>query len=151
MSHPLAYANQCLYHADILISAWQHSAQNSEVLDTQVALAFAPPVQSKLLDSYGWLLLAACRIRQTPEVVPHSVAQLPALPAGLVHPAEVEACAQLESDGWIAGLQAPIEQSAVRRSNSLAVEQGVSWEQFLHWAERLKSLAQQIADGIDES
>ena len=151
MSHPLAYANQCLYHADILISAWQHSAQSSEVLDTQVALAFAPPVQSKLLDSYGWLLLAACRIRHTPEVVPHSVAQLPALPTGLVRPAEVEACAQLESDGWIAELQAPIEQSAVRRSHSLAVEQGVSWEQFLHWAERLKALAQQVADGVDES
>ena len=152
MSHPLAYANQCLYHAGILISAWQHSAQNSEVSETQVALAFAPPVQSKLLDGYGWLLLAACRIRQTPEIVPHSVAQLPALPAGLVHPAEVEACAQLESDGWIAELQAPLEQKVVvRRSNSLAAEQGVSSEQFLHWAERLKALAGQIADGIDES
>jgi len=152
LSHPLAYANQCLYHADILISAWQHSAQNSEVLDTQVALAFAPPVQSNLLNGYGWLLLAACRIRQTPEVVPHAVAQLPPLPTGLVLPAEVEVCAQLESDGWIAELQAPIEQTAaVRRSNSLAVEHGVSWEQFLHWAERLKALAQQISDGIDES
>ena len=96
--------------------------------------------------------MAACRIRQTPEVVPHSVAQLPPLPAGLVHPAEVEAFAQLESHGWIAELQAPIEQKAsVRRSNSLAVEQGVSWEQFLHWSERLKALAQEIADGIDES
>ena len=152
MSHPLAYANQCLYHADILISAWQHSVQNSEVLDTQVALAFAPPVQSKLLDGYGWLLLAACRIRQTPKVVPHSVAQLPPLPAGLVHPAEVEACAQLESDGWIAELQAPINQTAaIRRSNSLAAEQGVSWEQFIFWAKCLQALAQQILDGIDES
>ena len=49
MSHPLAYANQCLYHADILISAWQHSAQNSEVLHTQVALAFAPPGAVKVI------------------------------------------------------------------------------------------------------
>ena len=152
MSHPLAYANQCFYHADILISAWQHSAQNSEVLDTQVALAFAPPVQSKLLDGYGWLLLAACRIRQAPEVVPHSVAQLPPLPAGLVHPAEVEACAQLEQSGWVAALKAPISNSpVVRRSDSLAVETGVNLEQFEDWAQQLAGLAETISDAIDES
>lgn len=126
--------------------------QSGDVLDAQAALAFAPPVQSKLLDGYGWLLLAACRVRQAPDVPPHSVEQLPPLPAGLVHPAEVEACAQLESDGWIAELKAPIEQApVVRRSHSLAVEQGASSDQFFQWAQSLKALAQQIADGIDES
>ncbi|GIR82618.1 MAG: hypothetical protein CM15mP84_03660 [Cellvibrionales bacterium] len=64
---PLAYANQCLYHADILISAWQHSAQNSEVLDTQVALAFAPRCSQSYwiaTDGYSWRLVEFARPRR---------------------------------------------------------------------------------------
>jgi hypothetical protein len=52
----------------------------------------------------------------------------------------------------VAALQAPLtETSAVRRSDSLAVEQGISREQFEDWSQKLVSLAQQIADAVDES
>ena len=152
MSHPLAYANQSLYHASILLSGWQRALTEENLPERQITLAYAPAVQTRLLDSYGWLLLAACRIRQAPDTPPHSVRDLPTLPAGLVHPAEVETCAQLEQGGWVAALQAPLtETPAVRRSDSLAVEQGISREQFEDWSQKLVSLAQQIADAVDES
>ena len=152
MSHPLAFANQSLYHADILLSAWSHADAAGETPDAALTLAFAGPTQTYLLDGYGWLLLAACRIRQAPEAPPHSVSELPPLPAGLVHPAEVEACAQLEANGWIADLKTPLgRQPVVRSVNSLAVEVTTSLAQFDEWLRLLKALAQQVADAIDES
>ena len=118
------------------------------MLDTQVAW-LSRPVQSKLLiatDGYSGGLSNSADPGGGA-----SLSRTTSSPANRTgSPAEVEACAQLESDGWIAELQAPIEQSAVRRSHSLAVEQGFRGA-FLHWAERLKALAQQVADGIDES
>ena len=77
MSHPLAFANQSLYLADILLSAWSHADAAGETPDAALTLAFAGPTQTYLLDGYGWLLLAACRIRQAPDTPPHSVADLP--------------------------------------------------------------------------
>ena len=152
MSHPLAFANQSLYHADILLSAWSHAYAAGETPDAALTLAFASPTQTYLLDGYGWLLLAACRVRQAPDTPPHSVADLPPLPAGLVHPAEVEACAQLEANGWIADLKTPLgRQPVVRSVNSLAVEVTTSLAQFEEWSTLLKTLAQQVADAIDES
>ena len=152
MSHPLAFANQSLYQADILLSAWSHANAAGETSDAALTLAFAGPTQNYLLDGYGWLLLAACRIRQAPDTPPHSVTDLPPLPTGLVHPAEVEACAQLEADGWIADLKSPLQRQLVVRSvNSLAVEVTTSLAQFEGWLKSLKALAQQVADAIDES
>ena len=118
-----------------------------------VDLAFAPLLQKVLLDAYGWLLLAGCRVRSTPEHPPHAVRDLPSLPTGLVLPAEIAVCAELESTGWLAALQAPISRNAtVRQSNNLAANSGVpSLEQFDLWSQNLSVLAQQIADEIDES
>jgi hypothetical protein len=118
-----------------------------------VDLAFAPLLQKVLLDAYGWLLLAGCRVRSTPEHPPHAVRDLPSLPTGLVLPAEIAVCAELESTGWLAALQAPISRNAtVRQSNNLAANSGVpSLEQFDLWSQNLSVLAQQIADAIDES
>ena len=152
MSHSLAYANQSLYHASILLSGWRGELERGRVSQNQVNQAYASPVQIKLLDGYGWLLLAACRIRQLPYSPPRSVSDLPPLPAGLVRPAEVDACAQLEQNGWVAALKAPISDSpAVRRSDSLAVETGVNLAQFEDWAQQLAGLAKTVADAIDES
>ena len=152
MSHPLAYANQSLYHASILLSGWRAELVRGSVPENQVNQAYASPVQSRLLDGYGWLLLAACRIRQVPDSPPSSVNDLPPLPPGLVRPAEIEACAQLEQSGWVAALKAPIsDRPVVRRSDSLAVETGVNLEQFESWAQQLAGLAEMIADAVDES
>ena len=152
MSHPLAYANQSLYHASILLSGWRAELERGSIPENQVNHAYASPVRTGLLEGYGWLLLAACRIRQVPDSPPRSVNDLPPLPAGLVRPAEVEACAQLEQNGWVSALQAPISDSPViRRSDSLAVEMGVNLRQFESWAQQLAELAETIADAIDES
>lgn len=152
MTHSLAYANQSLYHASILLLGWRAELERGRVSQNQVNQAYASPVQIKLLDGYGWLLLAACRIRQLPNSPPRSVSDLPPLPAGLVRPAEVDACAQLEQSGWVAALKAPISDSpVVRRSDSLAVETGVNLAQFEDWAKQLAGLARTVADAIDES
>ena len=152
MRHPLASANQSLYHANILLSGWRTELQRGSVPQDQVNPAYAGPVQTKLLDGYGWLLLAACRVRQLPDTPPRSVSDLPPLPTGLVRPAEVEACAQLEQNGWVAALKAPISGSpVVRRSESLAVETGVDLAHFEDWAQQLAGLAETVADAIDES
>jgi len=118
-----------------------------------VDLAFAPLLQKAMLDAYGWLLLAGCRVKGAPEHPPHTVRDLPSLPTGLVLPAEIAVCAELESTGWLAALQAPISRNAtVRQSNNLAANTAVpSLEQFDLWGQNLTALAQHIADAIDES
>ena len=115
MSHPLAYANQSLYHGNILLSGWRAELERGNISQNQVSQAYASPVQAKLLDGYGWLVLAACRIRQLPDNPPRSVSDSPPLPTGLVRPAELEAFAQLEQSGWVATLKAPISDRPVVR------------------------------------
>ena len=145
MSHPLPYANQSLYHPNILLSGWRAELERRNISQNQVSQAYASLVQAQLLDGYGWLLLAACGIRRLPDSTPRSVSDLPPLPTGLVRPAEVEAFAQLEQSGWVAALRAPVsDRPVVRRSDSLAVETEVN---LAHCADR----AQELADAIDES
>ena len=153
MSHPLAFANQSIYHGRILLAGWRQAAAEHAEPAEQVALAYAPAVSKQFLDAYGWLLLAACRITQVPEQPPHSVQDLPALPAGLVRPAEVDACALLENDGWVAAMKRPVTRaSLVSRPGQLASDvSGIEIHHFEAWLEQLESLARRIADAIDES
>lgn len=153
MSHPLAFANQCLYHARIVQAGWQSLLAAQREPSVAINLAFAPLMQKVLLDAYGWLLLAACRVSSAPEHPPHAVSDLPPLPAGLVLPAEIAICAELESNGWLAALQTPIARNAtVRQHDNLAVNSAVpALEQFELWGQNMSALAQHIADAIDES
>ena len=50
MSHPLAYANQSLYHADILLTGWRAELERGDIPPNQVSQAYASPLQAKLLD-----------------------------------------------------------------------------------------------------
>ena len=138
MSHPLAYANQSLYHANILLSGWRAELERGSIPHNQVIKACASTVQAKLLDGYGWLLLAACRIRQLPDSPPRSVSRLPPLPTGMVRPVKVEAFAQSEQSPWVAALKAPIsDRPVVRRSDSLGVETEFNVAQCEAWAKEL--------------
>lgn len=153
MSHPLAFANQSIYHGRILLTGWRLAIEQRAGPTEQVALAFAPPVRLQFLDAYGWLLLAACRVTQVPEQPPHSVNELPALPAGLVRPAEVDACAALEKDGWVAALKRPITRAALTiRPGQLASDgPGFDLQHCEAWLQQLEDLAGLVADAIDES
>ena len=62
MSHPLTYANQILYRTNILLSGWRAELEQGNIPQNKASQACASPVQAKLLDGYGWLLLAACRL-----------------------------------------------------------------------------------------
>jgi len=153
LSHPLAYANQSLYHVSILLSGWRAELERGNVPESQVNQAYASPVQVRLLDGYGWLLLAACRITQVPSAPPHSVDDLPTLPTGLVRPAEVDACAALERDGWVATLKQPITRASLStRPGQLASDvSGIELRHFETWLHQLEDLAGLVADAIDES
>ncbi len=152
MSHPLAFANRSLYHGRILIAGWRGVLVSGGECEHQVAQAFAPVIREHLLDTYGWLMLAACRVRQLPQRPPHSVIELPSLPPGLVKPAEIEAFAELERDGWIASLKAlPIDRPPPR-GDQLASDAGaLSVAQFERWSAELVALVAHISDVIDES
>ena len=153
MSHPLAFANQSIYHARILLNGWRALAEQASEPAEQLALAFAPPARNQLLDGYGWLLLAACRITKVPSAPPHSVDDLPTLPTGLVRPAEVDACAALERDGWVATLKQPITRASLStRPGQLASDvSGIELRHFEAWLHQLEDLAGLVADAIDES
>jgi hypothetical protein len=153
LSHPLAFANQSIYHGRILLAGWRQAGAEPAEPAEQIALAYAPAVRKQFLDAYGWLLLAACRITQVPEKPPHSVEDLPALPAGLVRPAEVDACALLENDGWVSALKRPITRASLsNRPGQLASDvSGIEIRHFEAWLEQMENLAQLIADAIDES
>ena len=153
MSHPFAFANQSIYHGRILLAGWRAAIDQRSEPAGQVALAFAPAVRKQLLDAYGWLLLAACRLTQVPEQPPHSVNDLPPLPAGLVRPVEVDACAALERDGWVAALKQPLTRASLSsRPGQLASDVGgIEFRHFEVWLYELEGLAALIADAIDES
>ena len=153
MSHPLAFANQSIYHGRILLNGWRTTLEQESEPPPQVALAFAPPVRSQLLDAYGWLLLAACRITQVHAKPPHSVDDLPPLPPGLARPAEVDACAVLEREGWVAALKQPLTRASLSaRPGQLASDVvGIEPRHFEAWLYQLEGLAGLIADAIDES
>ena len=55
MSHPLAYANQSLYHANILLSGWRAELERGSVPQNQVNQAYASPVQTSC-----WMATAGC-------------------------------------------------------------------------------------------
>jgi len=154
LSHPLAFANQCLYHGRLLLAGWQHVLAADATSEAAVTAAYAPVVRRQLLDGYGWLLLAVCRIPHIPEAPPHTVRELPPLPAGLVHPAEVETCADLEARGWVGDLQRLSLTPATWRppSDRLASDTlEPSLALFEAWVDKLAGLSEMVASAIDES
>ena len=153
MSQSLAFANQSIYHGKILLTGWRYMIDGESEPREQVGLAFAPAVRRHFLDAYGWLLLAACRVNQVPEQPPHSVNDLPPLPAGLVRPAEVNACAALENDGWVAALKQPITRASlsVAPGHLASDVRGFDARHFEVWLQRLMELADLIAGAVDES
>ena len=152
MSHPLAFANRSLYQSRILIAGWSGVLVSGRESEHQVAQAFAPVIRERLLDTYGWLMLAACRVRQLPLRPPHSVAELPSLPPGLVKPAEIEAFAELERNGWIASLMAlPVDRPPPRGEQLASDAVALSVTQFERWYAELVALVAHVSDVIDES
>jgi hypothetical protein len=152
LSHPLAYANESLYHCRILMEGWREVLDARREPGHQVAQAFAPAAREHLLNAYGWLLLAACRVRLIPDRPPHAVADLPAFPDGLVRPAEIDTCEALEQGGWIGALQAPVVKKPPSQPDQLASDGvALTLSQFEVWLAELVELAGYISDAIDES
>ena len=77
-------ANQALFHARILLDAWELVEAQGRRSARDLAGAFCPAVVTHLLQAYGWFLLAVTQAdtQADPTALPRAVADLPAPPAG---------------------------------------------------------------------
>lgn len=152
MSSPLGLANHSLYQARQLLAGWELARVAERFPGPALDFAFAPPVRDRLLAAYGWYLLAACRVTKMPLSPPRSVSELPPLPTGLVRPQEVEHCVELERQGWLGDLLAPIASlPGVSGSETLASSRAApSHEEMAAWAAALADLAEQLTEAVDE-
>lgn len=150
-------ANHHLYLARLLLDSWEAQraagAAPADILDA----AHAPGVREQLLAAYGWYLLAV--LDPTGDLEgppPRCCAELPAPPAGKALPAEVREFAQLEREGWLAGLLAPLPAALPARSrvpgNLLAAEQGMPDPvQARSWHRELSTTLARMNDSLEES
>ena len=150
-------ANHHLYLARLLLDSWEAQraagAAPADILDA----AHAPGVREQLLAAYGWYLLAV--LDPTGDLEgppPRCCAELPAPPAGKALPAELREFAQLEREGWLAGLLAPLPTALPARSrvpgNLLAAEQGMPDPvQARSWHRELSTTLARMNDSLEES
>lgn len=152
MSSPLGLANHCLYQARLLLAGWALAKASEQFPSPALDLAFAPPVRDRLLEAYGWFLLAACRVTQIPPTPPRSVSELPPLPTGLVRPEEVERCIELERQGWLGALLNPISAlPGVTSTEMLATSHAApNHDEMTAWATALAELAERLNEVVDE-
>ena len=114
MSTPRAQANQSLYLAKILLSAWEQALSAEDTPALTLEQAFLPAVRTHLMQSYGWFLLEVTGFDVPPDgQPPRAVAQLPEIAAGKAIPGEVREFERLEGGGWLAALCSQDSASAI--------------------------------------
>ena len=107
MPQPRGQANQALYRARILLQGWELSLARHTHAAEAIDRAYRPAVQTALRDAYGWFLMAAAGIEDTPERdPPRRCADLPAPETGLASAPELHEFERLERDGWLAQMLA---------------------------------------------
>ncbi|MEM9257330.1 MAG: hypothetical protein AAGA91_17960 [Pseudomonadota bacterium] len=154
MSSARGRANQSLYLARILVEAWEETGRSSTIPDHTLSEAFLPAIRNHLLDAYGWFLLALSGLEEPPETgLPRSSLELPKPPEGKAVPSEVREFAQLEQEGWLRELLAPLVSAPprARSRGNLAVPSVGGAEQALAWSEALKAVFDRMGDSLEES
>jgi hypothetical protein len=154
MNGPRSLANHSRYLATLQMEAWQRALSDDNRPGWIVDAAFAPAVRWHLRQAYGWLLLAAARVAQAPPQPPHSVSELPGLAPGIAMSAELVRCEDLETDGWLSDMLAPLPTASPppRQSNLLATKRSTpDLDQYRLWAEALDKLLESIDLTLDES
>jgi len=154
MTSARALANQKLYHAKILISAWRESCLSEQVAHTVLEQAFGPAICEHLANAYGWFLLEVAQPAEMPAIPPRCCSDLPAVAEGKETPPEIHEFVQLERDGWLGRLLSPQfgQTGRGRDSRNLALmnDQGFSPDQAEHWLDQLSGLFDRMSDSLDE-
>jgi hypothetical protein len=148
----LSRANYNLYQSTTLLNAWRLLLARQVGSGEHINRTFAPIIQASLIEVYGWLIIAACKIDYLPEHPPRSVNDLPDFPVNLVLSAELSYCESLEKEGWIADLLRPLPKYLVpRQAGNLAAESTMpSIKCMSDWGEKLRQLSKRLTENSDE-
>ena len=154
MSQAQSYANDSMYMASIVLTAWDSAMKASAVAAPALDAAFAPAVRLHLLDAYGWQLLACNRVTGLPLNPPHCVAAMPLLADGIEVAPEVKEFRLLEAGGWLAELQKEIAPglAPIAPAHVLAVERTrFNYATATDCFRELERLMDRVSGDIDES
>jgi hypothetical protein len=154
-------ANHRLYLAQLMLSAWGRDRAAQSVPAVTLDQAFAPGVREHLIAAYGHFLnhVLDPTGSVTADPVPRCCDELPQQLAGKALPGEIREFRQLEQEGWLAQLLAPLPtpgpRAAQRRPSpgALVVSSAADWpvpEQVDAWCQRLQSIFQRMDDSLDE-
>lgn len=155
-------ANQHLYLARLLIRAWQRDREEQLVPARVLDQAYAPGVREHLILAYGHFLKHVLDPTGSATVgdTPRSCDDLPPQTAGKSVPGEIHEFRQLEQEGWLALLLAPLpgigfagSRGASGPNTLVATSGGPDWpgpEQAEGWGQRLESIFERMNDSLDE-
>ncbi len=154
MSSARAYANQSLYLARIQLQGWAQALEGQSHPASVIDQAFAPAVREHLLDAFGWFALNILAIAELPSKPPHRCSELPAVAAGKSVPGEIREFQQLEQEGWLGQLQAPLPPPGrpMRTPGNLAVAGSGLPDRttMAAWADSLAAVVERMGDSLDE-
>ena len=158
----LGLANHHLYLAKLVLQAWQRDRAAQAVPALTLDQAYAPGVREHLVQAYGHFLSHVLdpTAAASDGAPPRSCDDLPPQVAGKAVPGEIREFRQLEQEGWLAGLLAPLPQGIPRPSRSgpgrdslVAASSGSDWpqpDQAESWCRRLQATFERMSDSLDE-
>lgn len=156
MASHRARANQSLYSAGILISAWRSATDTGDLPPGALNHAFLPAVHLHLQRAYGWFLLHVSGVEDWNGDPPGRTVELPPVPEGKAVSAEVREFEQLEKSGWLGELltarDAIVGTPVSRADAGLAVVslEGSDCDDAMQWKRNLETLFERMSDAIDE-
>lgn len=155
MTSARGQANQKLYLARILLSAWREALAAQQLPVQVLAQAFLPAIRQHLGDAYGWFLLEVSGSDAAAQPLPRNCGDLPAPAEGKVVAGEIREFENLENTGWLATmLQADddISLPAIRSPGNLAnaTPQLLGPDDAEAWLDKLAALFERMSESLDE-
>lgn len=148
-------ANQSLYRARILLSAWDRLRDDASYPTEQLAAAFLPALKLHLARAYGWFLLSASGVEQVTEpALPRDTGDLPAPDPGRARPPELGEFALLERSGWIGDMLRPEPLTAPGGGGSdgllISDQQSPGYAVAASWVDALAQIMARMDDSLAE-
>ncbi len=157
MSGARGLANQRLYHARVLLTAWQQELERAESPQLVLNQAFGEAVRVHLLRAYGWFLLELANETQLPGEPPASVSELTGVASSslALHRGELSEFQQLEQDGFVGAIQRgmPLGTSVSRPlpgQIGRSTEDTYSLDTCRNWCDALESTMDRMSDSLAE-
>jgi len=155
MTSARGQANQKLYLARILLSAWREAIAAQQLPAQVLTQAFLPAIRQHLGDAYGWFLLEVSGGDAAAQALPRNCGDLPAPAEGQVVAGEIREFQQLETTGWLATmLQAEdaVSLPGTRSPGNLAsaTPHLLGPDDAETWLDNLAVLFERMSESLDE-